>query len=118
MKNLKRIAWVLSFAGCCGVGLLLLAGERSAGPGPATYCPSVFYGTFNGIYMFGAYSPSDPCNGGLPYYYPMGDTRMHQLSDCPDCPDPIVTSAHPLPVELPEQPLVPQADPRFSGMLR
>ena len=115
MRNLKRIAWVC-FAGCCCAGLMLLAGERSQGN--VTYCPSVFYGSFNGVYLFGAYVQSDNCNGGLPYYYGVGDNRMHQLGNCPVCADPIITTGHSLPPELPEPSLVPEADPRFSGILR
>lgn len=115
-RMLKRVAW-LCFAGLCCAGLLLRGGERSAGS--TTYCPFMFYGSFNGVYMYGAYQQGADCgNGMLPVLYAVGDTQEHELGDCPVCPDPIFSSGHPAPIALDQAPLVPQPDPRFSGVLR
>jgi hypothetical protein len=94
---------------------MLLAGERSAGT-ITTYCPVVFEGQFNGSYLYGCYVRGADCMA--PQMYFMGDYRLHETGPCGTCPDPIATAGHPLPADLPEPSLVPQADPRFSGILR
>lgn len=113
MKNLKRVGWAC-VAGCCCVGLMALAGERSQGV--QGFCPYQFLGQFNGVYVFSAFAQGADCFPPTPVG--VTDNRMHELGDCGICPDPIGGNSHPLPAEFQEPPLVPQADPRFSGILR
>ncbi len=113
MRNLKRVVWGC-VAGCCCAGLMLLAGERSQGK--TTYCPNQFFGQFNGMYLYGCYALNGDCL--FPELFTYGDNRAHDTGPCGTCPDPIITASHPISVELPEPSLVPQADPRFSGILR
>jgi len=113
MRKLKRVAW-LCVAGCCCAGLMLLGGERSQGN--ATYCPAQFFGQYNGMYIYGCFSQDVNCM--YPSMSYLGDGRMHQTGSCGTCPDPIVTTSHPLPLAPTESSLVPQPDAMFSGILR
>jgi len=127
MKKLKRVGW-FCFAGCCCAALMLIGGERfqqtklkasdnQAQTTSVTICPNAFYGQIGGIYFFSGFAQGADCL--LPQLFLMSDTRMHQLGNCPDCPDPVITqSGHPVPMEPSGAAPVPQPDPLFSGVLR
>lgn len=140
MRGFKRGLW-FCFAGCCCAGLWLRAGEtaRSADANPTAaasaadgvkygqggmYCPQAYFGQFDGVHYYMVISKSDCFTIGL-----MTTTEYHEIGrSCPDdCPDPIYSTYHPLPIPkdlaLPQQaekaePLSPKPDPRFSGVLR
>ena len=127
MRKLKRVGW-LCFAGCCCAALIMFGGERSrqtklnASDSAAygtqqSFCPDQFLGQMGDVYYFMCY-PQGNCNA-RDYMLTVADTRMHELGDCPDCPDPITVQAnHPAVRKLAKPAPVPQPDPMFSGVLR
>ncbi|SRR5260221_9638740 len=123
MKKSKKFLWFY-FAGCCCAGLLLVGGERteqtklnasdSTAYGSATYCPYIFYAELGGVYYFGAYQNGANCIP-TPQSYMVTDTRYHSSGPCGVCPDPIISTSHPILSDVPEPALVPQSDPMFGG---
>jgi len=132
MTRLKQVVW-FCFAGACCAILLLVGSDRvrfagtiahaedgvemtvnEAGTPTGGYCPVQFMGIYQGQYWYLCHQTGD-C--GTPYYVP--SYSPHLVGGCPNCPDPIVSSLHPLSA-LPEvEPeLTPTPDPAFSGVLR
>lgn len=94
-----------------------LKASDSAALGGVSVCPNALLGQIGGVYYYSGFALGADCM--LLQMYGVTATRLHDVGNCPDCPDPIfVPAGHPVPLELPETSAVPQPDPRFSGVLR
>lgn len=135
MKNVKSLSRLSSLflMACCGLGIWLAAANQSTtasskdsaeaaqpevgapAPNALQYCPVSLFTMYNGLYYYACM----PIGGDCTKLVCQPTTRLHQTG-CPDCPDPIVTVNHPLPLPQPVEAdsLAPQPDPMFTKVLR